>query len=172
MNSAKVQKYDSGMSVKRVKQVAVIAVFVALSAVGALIKIPSPVGTIGLDSAPGFFTALAFGGLEGALVIALGHLLTAAVVGFPLTIPIHLFIALQMALWALSYRFVQRKFGLIAAVVAGILLNGVVSSFTMLLMGGLGAVFATMPFLVLGSAINVILAAVAYRGLKGSRLIR
>lgn len=172
MSNVKVEKRDSGMPVKRVKQIAVIAIFVALSAVGALIKIPSPVGTIGLDSAPGFFAALAFGGLEGAFVIALGHLLTAAVVGFPLTIPIHVFIALQMALWALSYRFVHRKLGLIAAVIAGILLNGVVSSFTMLLMGGIGAVFATMPFLVLGSAINVILAAAAYRGLKGSRLIQ
>ncbi|MDI6813329.1 MAG: ECF transporter S component [Desulfitobacteriaceae bacterium] len=171
MSSMKLEKRESNMSVKTVKRLAIIAIFVALSAVGALIKIPSPVGTIGLDSAPGFFTALAFGGLEGVIVIALGHLLTAAVVGFPLSIPIHLFIALQMALWALSYRFVQRKFGLIAAVAVGILLNGVVSSFTMMLMGGLGAVLSVMPFLVLGSAINVILAALAYRGLKGSRLI-
>lgn len=171
MSNVQPEKQGTNLSVKTVKRLAVIAIFVALSAVGAWIKIPSPVGTIGLDSAPGFFTAIAFGGLEGAIVIALGHLLTAAVVGFPLSIPIHLFIALQMALWALSYRFVQRKFGLIAAVVVGTLLNGVVSSFTMILMGGLGAVLSVMPFLVLGSAINVILAAVAFRGLKGSRLI-
>lgn len=171
MSNLSQQKSQPNMSVKTVKRIAVIAIFVALSAVGALIKIPSPVGTIGLDSAPGFFTALAFGSIEGAFVIALGHLLTAAVVGFPLSIPIHLFIAFQMALWALAYRFVQRKLGLIAAVVAGILLNGVLSSFTMMAMGGMGAVLATMPFLVLGSAINVILAAAAYRGLKGSRLI-
>ena len=48
-----------------VKRVAYMAVFIALSAVGAMIKIPSPVGTIGLDSAPGYFCGLAFGYVEG-----------------------------------------------------------------------------------------------------------
>lgn len=158
-------------NVANVKRISIIAVFIALSAIGSLIKIPSPVGTIGLDSAPGFFVALAFGGSEGALVIAIGHLLTAAVVGFPLTIPIHIFIAAQMALWALAFRWVHQKVGLIAATVAATILNGVVSSFTMIFMGGMGAVIGTMPFLVVGSAINIVIAAAAYRAIKGSKLI-
>ena len=58
------------------RKLAIIAVFVALSAAGSLVKIPSPLGSVGLDSAPGFFTALAFGGWLGFLVIAIGHLLT------------------------------------------------------------------------------------------------
>lgn len=70
-------------SVMNVRQIARIGVFIALSAVGAMIKRPSPVGTIGLDAAPGFFCALAFGYVEGAAVIAIGHLLTSAVLGFP-----------------------------------------------------------------------------------------
>ena len=37
------------------KRIAIIAIFVALSAVGAMIKIPSPIGSIGLDSFPGYF---------------------------------------------------------------------------------------------------------------------
>ncbi len=171
MNSLDLEKGDLRKSAFGVKRVAIMAVFIALSAVGALIKIPSPVGTIGLDSAPGFFSAIAFGSLEGAVIIALGHMLTAAVAGFPLTLPIHIFIAVQMALWALAFRWVNRKFSLIAAVIAGILLNGVVSSFTMMLMGGWGAVIGVMPFLVVGSAINVIIAAIAYRIIKASKLI-
>lgn len=158
-------------SVANVKRISMIAVFIALSAVGSLIKIPSPVGTIGLDSAPGFFAALAFGGLEGALVISIGHMLTAAVVGFPLTIPIHIFIAVQMALWALGFRWVHKKFGMIAAIVAATVLNGVVSSFTMIIMGGMGAVIGVMPFLVIGSAINIVVAAAAHKLIKGSKLI-
>lgn len=121
----------------------------ALRAVGALIKILSPVGTIGMDSAPGFFSALAFGELEGAIVIAFGHLLTSAVIGFPMTIPVHLYIAFQMALWALAYRWVNKKLGLIPAVIAGIILNGVVSSFAMLPMMGMGGVLGLMPFLII-----------------------
>lgn len=64
---------------------------IALAGVGALIKIPSPIGTIGLDSAPGYFSALAFQPVtEGSIVAAIGHLLSAGVVGFPLGIPLHL----------------------------------------------------------------------------------
>lgn len=154
-----------------VKQLALMAIFIALSAVGALIKIPSPVGTIGLDSAPGFFCALAFGYLEGITVISIGHLLTAAVVGFPLSIPVHILIAIQMALWALTFRWVNRKLGIIPAIVIAILLNGVISSFTMLPIGGIGAVLGVMPFLAVGSAINIIIAALSFKAIKGSKLI-
>lgn len=165
------EKPDFKPSRFNVKQLALMAIFIALSAVGALIKIPSPVGTIGLDSAPGFFAALAFGYLEGITVISIGHLLTAAVVGFPLSIPVHILIAIQMALWAVSFRWANRKFGIITAVIAAILLNGVISSFTMLPISGMGAVLGVMPFLVIGSAINIIIAAVAFKAVKGSKLI-
>ena len=154
-----------------IKRIIFMAVFIALSAVGSVIKIPSPVGTIGLDSAPGYFSALAFGGLDGAIVIAIGHLLTAAVVGFPLTIPMHLLIAVLMALWAVIFRLVNKSLGLIPAVIAGVLLNGVISSFTMLPMGGMAAAIALMPYLVVGSAINVIIAAAAFKAIKASKLI-
>jgi len=171
MNNLGFEKQDSTLSAWNVKRLSIMAIFIALSAVGALIKIPSPVGTIGMDSAPGFFCALAFRGVTGAIVIAFGHLLTAAVIGFPMTIPIHLYIALQMALWALAYRWVNRKLGLIPAVIAGIILNGIVSAFAMLPIMGMGGVLGLMPFLVVGAAINVIISAVAYKAIKGSRLI-
>jgi len=171
MNNLETEQQDLKLSAWNVKRLSIMAIFIALSAVGALIKIPSPVGTIGMDSAPGFFCALAFGGVTGAVVIAFGHLLTSAVVGFPMTIPIHLYIAFQMALWALAYRWVNEKLGLIPAVIAGIILNGVVSSFAMFPIMGMGGVLGLMPFLVVGAAINVIISAVAYKAIKGSRLI-
>lgn len=160
-----------GTNPARIKRIAIIAVFIALSAVGALIKIPSPVGTIGLDSAPGYFVALAFGGIDGAFVIALGHMLTAAVAGFPLTLPVHIFIAVQMAAWALVFRFVQRKFNVIAAIVVATILNGVLSAFTMVITGGMAAAIGVIPFLVIGSLINVVIAAAGYKLIKGSKLI-
>lgn len=170
MNNLGTEQQDIKLSAWNVKRLSIMAIFIALSAVGALIKIPSPVGTIGMDSAPGFFSALAFGGVTGAIVIAFGHLLTAAVIGFPMSIPIHLYIAAQMALWALAYRWVNEKLGLIPAVIVGILLNGVASSFAMLPIMGMGGVMGLMPFLVLGAALNVIISAAAYKAIKGSRL--
>lgn len=171
MNSLGTEEQELKLSAWNVKRLSIMAIFIALSAVGALIKIPSPVGTIGMDSAPGFFSALAFGGLTGAIVIAFGHLLTSAVVGFPLTVPVHLYVALQMALWAVVYRWVNEKLGLIPAVIAGVILNGVVSAFAMLPMMGMGGVLGLLPFLVVGAAINVIISAAAYKAIKGSRLI-
>lgn len=154
-----------------VKRAAYIAVFIALSAVGAMIKIPSPVGTIGLDSAPGYFCALAFGYVEGAAVIFVGHLLTAGIVGFPLGLPLHLFIGIQMGLWAIIVRFIKQSLGLWPAVIAGVVLNGVVSSFTSIFIGGMGGVIGIMPFLIAGSLFNILIAAIAYRGLKKGKLI-
>ena len=171
MKTIGTEQQDIKLSAWNVKRLSIMAIFIALSAVGALIKIPSPVGTIGMDSAPGFFCALAFGGLTGAIVIAFGHLLTAAVVGFPMTIPIHLYIALQMAIWAICYRWVNEKLGLIPAVIVGIILNGVVSAFAMFPMMGMGGVLGLMPFLIVGAALNIIISAVAYKAIKGSRLI-
>ena len=154
-----------------VKQVATMAVFIALGAVGALIKIPSPVGTIGLDSAPGYFCGLAFGFLEGALVIFIGHLLTAGIVGFPLGLPLHFFIALQLGLWVLVFRWISLKFGAVPGAITAILLNGVVSAFTMVLVGGMGAALGTMPFLLAGAGINVIIALLSHRVVKAGKLI-
>ena len=162
---------DLKNNVIQVKRAAYIAVFIALSAVGAMIKIPSPVGTIGLDAAPGFFCALAFGYVEGAAVIFIGHLLTAGFVGFPLGLPLHLFIGLQLALWAILVRFIKLKLGLWPAVLTGVVLNGVVSAFSMIFVGGMGAVIGIMPFLIAGSLFNISIAAIAYRSLKKGKLI-
>lgn len=158
-------------SATNIRRLAIMAVFIALSAVGALIKIPSPVGTVGLDSASGFFSALAFGSLEGTVVIALGHLFTSAIVGFPLGIPMHLAIAAEMAAVALIYRLVNKKVGLVAAVIVAVLLNGVAGSFMLYPTGGMGAVIALMPFLVAGAIFNIVVSALAYKALKGTRLI-
>ena len=158
-------------SVGSVRRIAIISIFIALSAVGALIKIPSPVGTIGMDSAPGYFAAIAFGAAEGSIVIAVAHMLTSAVVGFPLSIPVHLIVAAIMAVCALVFRWVNRKLGLIPASVAAIIINGVIGSFTAFPAGGMGAVLGIMPFLVLASVLNVIIAGIAYKAIKGSKLI-
>ncbi len=165
------QTGDLKPNILSVKRVAYISIFIALSAVGAMIKIPSPAGTIGLDSAPGYFCALAFGTVEGVSVIFIGHVLTSGIVGFPLGLPLHIFIAVQMGLWAMGFRWVTRQFGLIPGAVIAVLLNGVVSAFTLFFVGGMGAVLGVMPFLIVGSLINVVVAAVAYKGVHAGKLV-
>lgn len=155
------------------RKLAIIAVFVALSAAGSLVKIPSPLGSVGLDSAPGFFTALAFGGWLGFLVIAIGHLLTSAIVGFPLTLGVHLAIAIGMGVCALAFRWVGRRgtAWLVVSVITTALLNSFGLGLIVVPIGGWGMYLASVPSLLLGAVINLVLAAVAYRALSNSTLL-
>ena len=153
------------------RRVARMAIFVALSAAGALIKIPSPTGTVALDSCPGYFSGISFGWLEGAIVAAIGHLFTAATTGFPLSVPMHVIIALQMGIFAAAFWWVNKRVGLMAAIIAATLLNGVVCAFTVLPIGGMGMVVSMLLPLTIGSAVNVIIAAAAYRIVKRSDMI-
>lgn len=171
-------KQDQAPDIKKTtwsaKRIAIMAIFIALSAVGAMIKIPSPIGSIGLDSAPGYFSALAFGSLEGAIIIAVGHLLSAAVVGFPLSIPIHLGIALCMAAWAVVFRAIGKQGNMVmvaAAVIVASLLNSVVTGLLLIPVGGQVLYVANIVPLLVASAVNTIIAAIAYLSVKNSKLI-
>lgn len=111
----------------RTRELTRLALLIALSAVGAFIKIPGPTGTTALDALPGYLAAFLFSPGAGALVAALGHLASAATAGFPLTVPIHLVIALEMAGCAALAGVTARRFGKVAGVVVAVICNGVVA---------------------------------------------
>ncbi len=141
------------------KKLVLLALMVALSAVGAYIVLPSPIGTVALDSAPGYLSSLLFGSINGSIVLFLGHLLSSLKMGFPLGM-IHLLIAVLMGGCGIAFYYVYKKTNIIISSVLVILLNGVV--ITALLIPFLGyAFFLSMvsPLLV-GSAVNIILAGV------------
>jgi len=144
-----------------------IVVFIALSIVGALVKIPSPLGSIAFDSAPAYFSAVAFGLYEGVLVAIIGHLASAYVAGFPLSLPIHIAIGIYMAFAVSSFRIVTKKAGLIAGGIIAVVVNGIFGSFLVFPVGGMGMVIAVMPFLTLASFANIFIAGVAYNGYSG-----
>ncbi|EGD50316.1 hypothetical protein TheetDRAFT_2872 [Thermoanaerobacter ethanolicus JW 200] len=98
---------EKANALKNVKTLTLVAMLIALSAVGALIKV---FNTVAFDSMPGYFAALYLGGWYGALVISLGHMLTAITSGFPLGLTNHIYIAVQMALYAYLFKFFYRKF--------------------------------------------------------------
>lgn len=142
------------------------AIFIALSAVGALIKIPSPTGTVALDAAPGYFAALGWGYAEGAIVIALGHLFTSVTVGFPLGIPVHLIIAVGMMVWSAMFRFGTIKVHPIVGIVLGVIGNGVLAPAVLTPMFGVGFFYALLPSLVVASVIVLIIVSIAYQIVK------
>lgn len=153
------------------RRVARLAIVIALSAVGGFIKIPSPTGTVALDSAPGFFAALAFGPIDGAIVGGVGHLLTAATTGFPMGLPLHLYVAVQQAVWALLFWLVAKKVNLWLGVIVAIICNGVIAPALFIPIGGIGLFTGLLLPLTVGSAVNIIISAIAYKIVKKSNMI-
>ncbi|MTI46581.1 MAG: ECF transporter S component [Firmicutes bacterium] len=152
-------------------RLAYIAMLIALSAVGSLIKIQ---GSIAFDSMPGFFAALFLGPVAGALVAGIGHFLSALTSGFPYTLPMHLIVAAEMALFAFIFGWVYRRSnGIIASIVATIL-NGPVAALVVvptsiffgLPFNGWPLFYLLLPTLTIASAANVILAYVVYKGIN------
>lgn len=154
------------------RRVARMAVLIALSAVGAFIKIPSPTGTVALDSAPGFFAGVTFGPVEGAIVGAVGHLFSALTTGFPLGLPMHLIIAVEQAVWVAVFWWVSRHVNLVVAVIVATLLNGVVGALLTIPVFGPGLFASLIVPLTIGAAINIVIAAAAYRAVRNSGLVR
>lgn len=145
------------------RRIARVAILIALSAVGAFIKLPSPTGTVALDAAPAFVAGAAFSAGEGAIVGAIGHLFSALVTGFPLGLPIHLLVAASMALFVWIFGVIARKINIWVAAVAGILLNGIGGAALLIPIYGFG-IFATLVLpLLIGSVINVVIAVVVVK---------
>lgn len=143
-------------------------IFSALSGIGAMMPIPSPVGSIALDSCPGYFMALWRGLPSGALVCAIGHVLSSFRAGFPLGY-IHIAVMFLMALVGAVTALLNKKLGVVAGLAGGVALNtaGVVLAVPTY---GWGIIPVLTPILFAASAVNAALAGMVFtainKGLK------
>ncbi|ADL08726.1 ECF transporter S component [Thermosediminibacter oceani] len=153
---------------QKTKNLTLTAMFIALSFVGAAIKVPSPTGTVAFDSAPGYMAALFLGPGYGAMTAALGHIFTSMNVGFPLSMPIHLLVAAEMAFFAWVFGLVGQK-NLILAVVVAWLMNGILAPASLIPFLGTGFFAAMVLYLIVVSALNVAASAVLYSIIRRSK---
>jgi len=153
------------------------ALFIALSFVGAQLKIFS---TIAFDSLPAFLATLLMGPVYGAIIAVIGHLLTALTSGFPMTLPVHLVIAVGMgvtmvAAWftfTLTKRVANEYLALLAFVLIAGLFNGPVLLLLcspllvpMLTWAGLTGM---MPLLGMVGGLNALIAVFVYKAVPQS----
>ncbi|KJF27248.1 dimethylbenzimidazole transporter [Clostridium aceticum] len=156
-----------------IKTMTQIAMLIALSMIGATIKIQ---GSIAFDSMAAFFAALYIGPLAGGMVGVLGHLLSAATAGFPMTIPMHILVAFQMLVFVYVFGWVYTKAPSWVAILIGTFLNGPVGALLAVpvsLMLGFGGwplfLMIWMP-LTIASFANIVLATVVYKTIsRGKR---
>lgn len=143
----------------KVKTLSELALFIALSAVGAGIKIPSPVGSVALDAFPAIIAGGLLGGGAGAVVGALGHLLSALLSGFKLG-PMHLLIAGEMAVlvWIFATLFKRNK--KVLAAIIFIVGNAVIAPVPFIFLISKGFYLTLLPSLFAGAVINMVIAMV------------
>lgn len=147
------------MASSSVRRLTLPALLVALSLLGSFLKLGFY--SIAFDSAAGFLAALVLGPVQGALVLALGHLCVALQTGFPLTPIVHLEVAVAMALVGLIGGWVAGRMGLLAGAIALVVANGLMApSLLAMLPNPLGfGLFVVMALpLTMGAAANAAVA--------------
>jgi uncharacterized membrane protein len=156
---------------RNLQQAARVIVFIVLSALGAMVKAGSPFGVLTLAAAPAYFVALAFGWVEGALVGGLGTLLSALVAGFPLGPLVHVYSAVQAALWATCLRLAYERGGPLLALISTMFLAGVVAAGLAWPLGGLPLVTGSLARLIATAAVNVVAAMALFLLVTRSKVV-
>src|SRR5699024_4037691 len=130
---------------------------VALSIIGAMIKIPAVVGSVALDAFPALVVVVLRGTKSGMFVAAMGHLMSSLFVGMPLG-PMHVFVAMEMAVivWICGALYQSGKKWV--ACMVFIILNGIIAPLPFALLLSLPFYLSLVPSVLIGSALNGILA--------------
>ena len=139
------------------KRISFLALFIALSVVGGMLKIPSPVGSIAFDSFAGLLAAVWLGKNSGAIVGGIGHLMSALLGGFILG-PFHIMIAIGMAIIIWIYGNLYGSFKPVIPNVFFIIANGFILPLPFIFIMGFPFFLSILPSLVIATFINLILA--------------
>lgn len=141
------------------KRIGYLSLFIALSVIGGMIKVPSPVGSIALDSFPALVAAVWLGRNSGAVVGGIGHLMSALIGGFTLG-PFHFMVAAEMVvvIWIFGwiYDHGKIKFAHIFFVIG----NALLAPLPFILIMNIGFYLGLLPMLLMATIVNAILAAI------------
>lgn len=143
--------------ISNVRKTSIIAIFIALTVIGAFIKIPAIIGSVALDSFPALLAAAFFGPFVGAIVAGLGHMVSAVLGGMPLG-PLHIIVAIEMAVLVSLYAvFYHHKKKVIAGIVF-LIGNTFIAPMPFIFLIDVAFYIAIVPSLLIGSLLNLIIA--------------
>ncbi|HHW92232.1 MAG TPA: ECF transporter S component [Firmicutes bacterium] len=166
LQARRLPQLREGLALKRSVR---IAFFILLSLGGSMLRLPLPTGPVALETFPGYLAALVYGWLDGGLVAGLSHLLVAAVGGFPLGVWLHLLAALQMALWAACFWYINDRVGLLTGIIAITILHSLVSVVYTLPIWNMVMFSGLLLPLAIAAAVNLFLAGLVFRLAAGKK---
>lgn len=153
-----------------VRRLVLLGLFIALSLVGANIKL---MGSIALDAFPAFLATLLLGAGPGMMVAFIGHLMSAFLAGFPLTLPLHLMIATMMMVTMGVYGSIRKRrqpsLGyLLWTDGLALVFNSGVAVLPLIPFLGWPTIAALLPALSLASLVNILLSELVFQWLPAS----
>lgn len=136
------------------------AMIAAICAIGAVIKVPSPVTSAALDSAPAFLSVVFLSPMLAGVAGMIGHFITALTSGFPFG-PLHIIIALEMFVVVWIFGIMHKKgFDLWKWPVA-LILNGVIAPLPFYFIISSSFFWSSVPGLLVATMINLVITAIA-----------
>jgi riboflavin transporter len=137
------------------KRFAMIIVLISLSVIGSLLKLPTSLGSIALDSAPALVAAAILGPSIGAFVASFGHLASAFFAGVPLG-AFHMLVAVEMAVLVYGFAWLYRQKWTKAALFFFFVGNSFLAPLPFALWMGKAFVLAVIPSLTIATVANII----------------
>ncbi|WP_203248421.1 ECF transporter S component [Sporosarcina beigongshangi] len=149
----------------RLRRMTLTALFVALCAVGGLIKIPSAVGSLALDTVPALVSAAFLPPVFSGIASMLGHTASAMYAGFPLG-PFHVIIALEMFVIILIFARMHQAGFAIMKWVFFVIANGLLAPLPFYFLVSPAFFIGILPSIVVATVLNAVVAAVVLPALK------
>lgn len=144
------------MDRQKLKLLILTALIGALCVVGSWIKIPGPISTAALDSAPAFLSVLFLPPLYSGFAGLIGHFATAYSGGMPLG-PLHIIVAIEMFIIVYIFNVMHRKNWHITKWLFLIVANGVLAPLPFYFIISPAYFFGALPFILSATVINVVI---------------
>jgi len=150
----------------RIQKLTIVALLVAMCFIGANIKL---MGSIAFDAAPALIGTLLLGPIYGMTLGFFGHMVSSLIAGFPLSLPVHIIVAIMMAITMFAYSLTRKwmqeraKYptAIIFSSIVAFLLNGPLSLLALYpLLGNM--VYALFVPLAIASVCNIFVAEVLF----------
>lgn len=170
MNMCEVQKYSGltrrkGNNELKLKRMTLTALFAALCVIGGLIKIPSGVGSLALDTVPALLAVSFLPPVFVGIASLMGHLASAMYAGFPLG-PFHLLVAAEMFVILYLFARLHRSDRHVLKWAFFIIANGVLASLPFYFLLSPAIFIGLLPSVLMATVLNAAVAAVVMPALR------
>ena len=149
----------------QLKRLTLTAFFAALCVIGGLIKIPSNIGSLALDTVPALISAAFLPPVFSGIAAMLGHTASAMYAGFPFG-PLHMLIALEMFVIVIIFARLHKAGRNLTKWAFFIVANGLIAPLPFYFLISPAFFLSAIPFLLLATIVNAVVAAVVMPALQ------